>query len=324
MHKAFDVLQMDYTSISQVTHKSLRTQFHKLSLLHHPDKTKSSDPSKFQEINEAYTYAQTNLYLFNPSINSHESNFVNDDEDYPEFPRSKPSYIQTIFKFVASIISSEYHSKISSLIQKIILNKESIETIFSDVDIETLDTLYLFIIKYKSIFHISQDTIDLIEEYIKIKQRDDFVTVIYPTIDDLLTSKLYNLVLTNGANYIIPMWHNELLFNLQEPNPMNKKTMTVMCSPILPKNMSIDENNNLIINETIPFTENLLNTNTISIKIEKSDFNLKINVSDIRIKPFQIITLKGGGIAKINEINICDISVKADIIINLTLTSEIL
>ena len=90
MHKAFDVLQMDYTSISQVTHKSLRTQFHKLSLLHHPDKTKSSDPSKFQEINEAYTYAQTNLYLFNPSINSHESNFVNDDEDYPEFPRSKP------------------------------------------------------------------------------------------------------------------------------------------------------------------------------------------------------------------------------------------
>jgi hypothetical protein len=93
----------------------------------------------------------------------------------------------------------------------------------------------------------------------------------------------------NEHDIYIPLWHTQLLFH---------KRIQITINPILPENIIIDDDNNIIVkmNEYQPF----INFNEISISISENEFKIK-----------KII---GKGIPRIKN-NIYDISELSDIII---------
>ena len=69
----------------------------------------------------------------------------------------------------------------------------------------------------------------------------EIINNLNPKINDLFENNVYKLSV-NEDMYIVPLWHNELHFSTK-----NDDELIVLCNPTLPDNISIDENNNIII-----------------------------------------------------------------------------
>ena len=70
----------------------------------------------------------------------------------------------------------------------------------------------------------------------------------------------------NEDIYIVPLWHNELHFSTKD-----NEELIVLCNPTLPDNISIDENNNIIIDYDISFsdvTQLLQNDSNFEIQLD--------------------------------------------------------
>ena len=89
----------------------------------------------------------------------------------------------------------------------------------------------------------------------------------------------------------------------------------VKCYPELPGNVTIDEDNNIIVTERISFTFSLLNERFRTIKI--GDMSFDIPIDQLFMRPFQTYVLKNQGISKIVENDIHSVEEKADIIIRI-------
>ena len=72
----------------------------------------------------------------------------------------------------------------------------------------------------------------------------------------ILTMMIQMMFKINNYIYFVPLWHNELVFDNNDGGIDN---IIVKCVPCLPENISIDDNNNLIINLDYP-----INSNTFS------------------------------------------------------------
>ena len=174
--------------------------------------------------------------------------------------------------------------------------------------------IYMFLIKYKTLLHLNQNIIDQIREIILKKYDNVLCYTLNPTINDLFENNVYKLCV-NEEIYIVPLWHNELHFSTN-----NNEELIVLCNPVLPENIIIDEENNIIVNVDISFSSiyNLFNNNS-DFEIEL-DVNRKINVelSKLFIKKQQTITLFNVGISTIKD-DIYDVNEKSNIIININL-----
>ena len=310
IQKALDELEisLDNIELTKIDHEYIKKKYHKLALKWHPDK--NSDlyaKEKFQKISEAYDYLSNEL-IFNDHTNA-----TNSSNDFV-------SYKDILSHFISSLLKGAYSEVLTNIIKEISLGYETITLVYLRTKFETLDKqkaieLYKLLYNYKDILYISNDILEFVSLIIKERYKNDRVFILKPTLKDMIDHNIYKLYVDNDL-YIVPLWHNELYFDAPDGSEI-----IVLCQPILPTNISIDENNNIFYEKYIKMDDDLLdlikNNKCVSINLEDKWFSIPLN--KLYLKEEQLYRFKCQGISQISEKEIYNIDVKADIIVKIIL-----
>jgi DnaJ-class molecular chaperone len=283
----------------EITKEILKRQYRIQALKYHPDKNKNENASEhFQNIQMAYEYLSENIdYDY----------FKNDEDDY-----QKQNYNSMLFSFFKNIIGED----IQESIYQIILNKISNTCenkaiqIIEKLDKNVLIKICEMIRKYRDVFHFSPYFFDKLEEIVKEKISNDECIILNPLLEDLFDNNLFKLKI-GDYSYAVPLWHHELIYD------NSGRDIYVKCIPVLKDNITIDNKNNIIISETFNITD-IWNKEKLEIEIGSKIF--AIEIENLKMTKQQCIVLEKKGISKINTSDIYDISKRADILINITIT----
>jgi hypothetical protein len=305
-------IAMEILEIEQSEIKYLKKKYHKMALQFHPDKNGNTIESKekFQKINEAYNLLKREMDIINEFSNESE----NEKEDADIFHFSNTGgYVQLLNTFIDSIVKGKCTQFISTIIKDIVSGYKDISIkLFEDLDKEKSMMVYDFILKYKHILHISEETTNKVRNIILEKFKDMQIYVLNPCLTDLFNNNIYKLDVNNKL-YYVPLWHSELYFDSDSDS--ENGDLIVKCNPELPENISIDENNNLVVEVKILFTFSLLLQKMITVKVGERLFDIPIDT--LLCRKNQTHILKKQGISQIIENDIYNIEKKADIIIKI-------
>ena len=269
---ALSILDMEF-----LTESNLKKQYRKLALQHHPDKNGNSIDSneKFKLINESYEFLKKEIELNGDDKNIADNIFENSSNiktDYFSTDYSSTDYSSILQSFLDSLLKDQ-GGKCATIIKDIVLN--GCKKIPLDKD--QAMNVYSFLSKFKNILHISPETLDLVREIVLDKFKDDQVYIINPSLDDLLENNIYKLVV-NNHQYFVPLWHNEVYFD----DPITKGEIIVKCVPELPDHITIDENNILHVELSIPFYISLFDQPFITFSLGKKEYHTIIQYKRIQ------------------------------------------
>lgn len=294
--------------------EDLKRIYRQNALIYHPDKNPGSDTTAiFHNIQNAYDFlliefgyadsdddfelsTEENIYSFQDSISS-----------------KIKSYSNILSSFMHPIMQSETFKEIQSKLIYIIIEKLTDKcenqafAILEKIDKKVFVKIYELLKKYKSALHISEEFLSRLEERIFMKLQNDECIILNPFLDDLFENNIYKLVI-NGENYLIPLWHHELIYD------NSGSDLYVRCIPILPDQFEIDENNNIHVDIRCSIDE-LWHNGFLEITMGK----IKITVPKEQFKfaDRQVILLANMGISKVNTKDIYDISKKGDIYLHI-------
>jgi hypothetical protein len=127
------------------------------------------------------------------------------------------------------------------------------------------------------------------------------VYILNPSLEDLLTSKVYKLEIGSDV-FLVPLWHSELYF-------FKTKEIVVLCEPQLPDGVDIDEQGNVYTTVKVDLCD--LEIGGV-IRIDMVD--CCIDVDQLLIKREQLVRIKNKGLPVITD-NIYDRTAKADIVV---------
>jgi curved DNA-binding protein CbpA len=303
---AFGILEIDLNIINynDISLEYLKKQYRKLALKNHPDKNYNTPESneKFKQINEAYDLLKREIKHLNSEDFTEENDSDTDSSLYFDILRS----------FMKSVLERKYHETLSKIVNDIIIAGKKISIkIFDDLDKETSSNIYTFLSNNRSVLHLSQEILDIVRDIVLKKYDDVEIYKLNPSIDDLLNNNLYKLYINNEL-FLVPLWHNESYFD------NSGCEIIVICEPDLPKGLTIDEDNNIILEISIDkneLIENLMLDGSIKINIGEKEFS--IFLSKLYMKREQNYRIKNVGISKIKK-DIYDVSEKSDIIAKIT------
>jgi curved DNA-binding protein CbpA len=299
LKEALDVLEID--NISNLTLDSLKKKYHKLALQNHPDKNGNTLESTqhFQRIQEAYELLKREISILNgENSNSEEGENV--------FEASNTGYTAILHLFIDGVLKGKYNEFISNIVKDIVSGCRDISLkLFEDMNKEQCLAIYNFIVKYKVLMRLTDETLEKVRKILVNKFKDIQIYVLNPSINDLFQNNFYKLDVDNKL-YFVPLWHSELYFD---------SDIIVKCNPELPENVEIDEDNNLIVTERISITSSLFVEKLRDIKI--GDYSFELPLDQLFVRQFQTFVLRGKGISKIVENDIYEIEDKADIIIKI-------
>lgn len=319
--KAIDILEIDINNIEFKSKFStyLKRCYHKQALKYHPDKNGNTSESteRFKLINEAYDFLKREDNLLN-------NNNINQTDE------TTSVYKDILQLFLKGILDGKYSESISTIIKEIILNFSEVKKMaslkmFDGLDKETTINIYNFLSKYRSLFHFSNEFLDKVKDIIIRKHDDIMVYVLNPSIDDLLNNNVYKLYVEEEL-YLVPLWHSEMYFDVKKreietTETKNIKEIIVLCDPELPKNISIDEDNNLYIEVNLNVSDiSTFLSSSKNMKVFLGKKELDIPLCDLYIRDTQIYRIKNQGLTKIQEYDIYDISDKCDIIVKINMT----
>lgn len=309
--KALFVLEISLKPGYKLELKDLKKQYHKLALLNHPDKNNNSPESneKFKQIHESYLFLKRELSFIN-YINVEKANEREQEQDQESINKN---YVNILKSFIENIIQElckgekEYKEIIKRVVGDIVSGCEKISLkLFDNLSKEAAIDVYGFLSKYKTILHISQETLEEIKHIIKEKCKNDQIYVLNPSIDDLLNNNIYKLVV-DGEIYYVPLWYDNVCFDKKDGSEI-----IVDCIPELPDNMYIEENGDIVVNIDISFTYSLFEQKSIPVLIGKKSIEIPIN--ELYIRRTQTYNFYGLGISEMNEKNIYEICNKSSII----------
>lgn len=306
----------------------LKRQYRLMALRYHPDKNKSADAAeRFHKITDAFEYLKKNCddyeneSIYDDNDNENENDYAN---EFYQKHFDKSDYKYLLFCFFKSLIKGdsenitenrEYQSvkrKIMTIITTMVSDvcENKALDLCKCVDKNLLKNLFYVLKKYKDTFHLTDRFVNEVENILNKKYEDLECIILNPFIEDLLNDNVYKLKYCNDT-YIIPLWHDELVYEC------NGNEFYVKCIPILPDRMWLDEHNNVNV-ELECILGDLFGKEELYIPIGQKDF--KIFIKDIRLVKKQTIVLYGLGISKINTKQIYDNSNRSDIIIHLYLS----
>ena len=250
------------------TDKELRNNYLKMALETHPDKSLKDTNEEFLKISEAYQFLSANPKKSNISYNDlledFLDNIINKNINNESF-------------------SNELNNKYIEITKELLLKFS--KTHYSDVT---------------NIFHKignqnSKFTIKEIIDWFYPTTKTPHVEIIEVSLENLFNEDIFQLIYKD-EEYLIPMWHHELIYNDKD----NQK-FKVLTKLNLPEYIDIDNYNNLIINISMPILD-IIHKDKIKIKIANKEFN--IPVKELKIKTIQRYVFKNKGISEINKFNI--------------------
>ena len=309
--KAFEILEIDTinTNYNDITIELIKKKYHKLALQNHPDKNGNTPESneKFKEINEAYNYLKREIKNIDPN-----------NDDLKNEDQSSSVYFDILKLFIKGLLDGKYNDIFINIVQDIVSGYKKISLkLFDDLDRENAINVYLFLSKYKSILHLSDESLDEIKSIVIQKYDNVEIYKLNPNINDLLNNNFYKLYV-NDKLYLVPLWYNEVYFDNENETENNE--IIVLCEPELQEGVKIDDDNNIYIEKTINMQTELPNlvANDGSITIEIGDHTFYILVSELTMKREQYYKIKNRGFTKPND-DIYNVSQKADIIVKIIL-----
>ena len=268
----------------QITPELLKRQYRIKALRYHPDKNTSPDAKDhFLLVREAYEY-----------LSDHNS------------PMENLSYIDLLKEFLnnKSPVMHIIISKLSHMCEDKALS--FINSIYKFI----LMDIYKLLIANREILYIPDIFIEEIRKILITKSQGDERILLNPSLDDLWKDNLYKLVI-GDRTYLIPLWHHELVYDNSGCD------LYVKCNPILPDNLEIDENNNVIVSLEYNIAD-LLQMEEVYTVIGERVFSFRPD--ELYIMKRQRIVRSGVGISRIKPKNIYDVSSKGDIIFDITLS----
>jgi len=286
----------------EITTETLKRQYRSLALRYHPDKNPDEDTvAKFQEIQESYEF----LMKYKDFMDTDSSDDCYDDE--PETAENKGNYKTILFSFLKNILIPDNRNKLFYTILKQVANtcEANALEILSKVEKQNLIKIYEIIERYREVLHFTEDFVIKIKEIINEKVKNDECVILNPTIDDLFENNLYKLKV-NGFTYVVPLWHNELVYD----NSGND--IYVKCAPVLPDNIEIDDKSNIHVLYESTFKE-LWETEYLTIHVGSVRFYIKRDT--LKMKEEQSIIFSKQGISRINTKNMYDVTNKGDVIV---------
>ena len=294
--KSLDLLGIPRKHIN-LDKEMIRKAYLKASLKYHPDKY-GDNGEKFKEINKAYIYlCENNKFHHNDT----ENNFDHILEEFIQKFSQKTNWNSV---FIKTTIKGIFTNRDDYIIQ-----------IFNNLEKNIAIEIFDFLIQLQFFTNWDEEYIKKIKNIIHKKMKHDNIILLNPTIDDLMSDQIYKLNVGNNEFYI-PLWHNELYFDLIDFSG-NKIDLIVKIIPDISDNMFIDHNNNLIIS----VKEDLQKVfNDGYLKINIGNKSIKIKSDDLKCtRNIQIFYYKKKGILKMDAKNIFNSSIRSDINIKVEL-----
>ena len=287
-NEAIEILNLNDEKICEL---NIKKKYRVLALLYHPDKNKNEDANeKFQKINEAY-----NCLMNNENINK-EITYKDLIFDFLEnhFDIKDNNTKEKIYIYI--------DKNINSFIQYLLLKY------FND---NNLINIYRLIEKFENNINIFDNKlINKIKSTIINRVSNIEQIILNPILSDLLEDNIYKFNYKNEI-YYIPLWHEELIYDY------NESEFIIKIEPNLPENISLDNNNNLLIDLEYNVRD-IWDKEEIFFYLESKEF--KLIKKNLTLRKMQKVVLKNQGISKIDHNNIFNNKNSTDIIINLTLT----
>jgi hypothetical protein len=170
------------------------------------------------------------------------------------------------------------------------------------IDKKTLAFICAIARKQNEVFGFSEDFLSEMDRM--TTEGDDVRRVILnPLLDDLLGDNVYKLQ-WKDATLCVPLWHNEMVFDI------SGQELEVCCSPILPANVDIDENNQILVHIEVA-ASTLLDAATLDVPYFSQ---LKIDPSELKwTRAAQCFEFREKGILAMNTANVYDDSIRRSI-----------
>jgi hypothetical protein len=286
----------------EITKDTLKRQHRSLALKYHPDKNPEEDAvARFQEIQESYEF----LMKYKDFMDTDSSDEYNDDEK--ETTENKGNYKTILLSFLKNILIPDNRNKLFYTILKQVAGtcESNALEILSKVEKSNLIKIYEIIERYREVLHFTEDFVIKIKEILNEKIKDDECIILNPTIDDLFENNVYRLKV-NGFTFVVPLWHNELVYD----NSGND--VYVKCVPVLPENIELDDKNNIHFIYESTFQE-IWTQEYLTIHVGSVRFYIKRDT--LKIKDEQVVIFSKQGISRINTKNIYDVTNKGDVIV---------
>lgn len=296
MQKYFKILNID--DELNLTHEILKKKYRLQALKYHPDRNKSDDANaRFLEIQEAYDKINEYIQL-SDELNSDDS----DDQPDMDSDEGMKNYQKLLFSFIRNVVKKTSNNLQTNLYKYIF---EKISTLCEEQSIKFLEKIDKSVLveihritsTYKDIFLFGDNFIEKIENILRDKMSSDECIILHPLIDDLMDKNVYKLVVGDNI-FMVPLWHHELIYD------NSGSDIYVQCHPILPDNITIDENNGITVKQSFKISE-IFDNRDIVFDIGKKKIN--INVKNLSLVKNQTIYCYEDGIPQINTENIYNI-----------------